>query len=197
MISRHGYLLTGTPGVYARTVPASAYAVASEIRTLLPAVPVKKLHKLLYFCQGMHLAWFGRSLFADTISAWDMGPVVGTLWKSEKDGQLPLVAGPLDEAQRNTIAYVVSRYGGLTGRDLEVLTHAQSPWRKADDSREPGGSHRIETAWLREWFTAELKIDEELVAPLVRRELLSGAVQRRGAPAARDDLEELRARLGQ
>ena len=152
---------------------------------------------MLYFCQGMHLAWFGRPLFADSISAWDMGPVVGTLWKSEREGQLPLLAENLDEAQRNTIAYVVSRYGGLTGRDLEVLTHAQSPWRRADDGREPGGSQRIETAWLLEWFAAELTSDDELVEPLLRQELLSGAVERRGAPAATDELEDLRARLTQ
>jgi uncharacterized phage-associated protein len=40
---------------------------------------VKKLHKLLYYCQGHHLATFGLPLFDESISAWDMGPVVGTL----------------------------------------------------------------------------------------------------------------------
>jgi uncharacterized phage-associated protein len=56
--------------------------VAAALREWLPDLGAVKLHKLLYYCQGHHLARFGEPLFADTISAWDMGPVVGTLWRS-------------------------------------------------------------------------------------------------------------------
>jgi uncharacterized phage-associated protein len=48
----------------------SARDVAAAIRERLPRVPTKKLHKLLYYCQGHHLAHFGKPLFSDTISAW-------------------------------------------------------------------------------------------------------------------------------
>ncbi|WP_425453428.1 Panacea domain-containing protein [Thermomonospora umbrina] len=48
-----------------------------------------KLHKLLYFCQGHHVADLGEPLFGESISAWDHGPVVGTLWHQEKHGDTP------------------------------------------------------------------------------------------------------------
>jgi uncharacterized phage-associated protein len=67
----------------------AARAVASVLRERLPGVGTKKLHKLLYYCQGHHLATFGKPLFGESISAWDMGPVVGSLWKQEKEGRFP------------------------------------------------------------------------------------------------------------
>lgn len=198
MADRHGSTRVGARRGYSQSVPASAYAVASEIRRQLPTVPTKKLHKLLYFSQGLHLAWFGQALFTESISAWDMGPVVGKFWKSEKDGQLPLITDELDEGQRNTIAYVISRYGGLTGRDLETLTHSQEPWQRADRGRAAGASRKIEEAWLLEWFSGELEGDDEsprALDPQRRRELLEAAVERRTAEVGQDDLDELRARL--
>lgn len=35
-----------------------------------------RLHKLLYYAQGWHLAVFGEPLFAGRIEAWKHGPVV-------------------------------------------------------------------------------------------------------------------------
>ncbi len=58
---------------------ASAHDIASALRERLPGIGKKKLHKLLYYCQGHHLATFGRPLFSEQIYAWDMGPVVAAL----------------------------------------------------------------------------------------------------------------------
>jgi uncharacterized phage-associated protein len=76
----------------------SAHDVAAALRERLPGLGVKKLHKLLYYCQGHHLAVFEEPLFRETISAWDMGPVVGTLWKQERLGQTPAAQAALGEA---------------------------------------------------------------------------------------------------
>ncbi|HEY6595845.1 MAG TPA: type II toxin-antitoxin system antitoxin SocA domain-containing protein [Asanoa sp.] len=57
----------------------SAHDVAAVLRARQPALGTKKLHKLLYYCQGHHLAAFGSPLFAESIGAWDMGPVVESL----------------------------------------------------------------------------------------------------------------------
>jgi hypothetical protein len=35
----------------------SAHDVAAALRARLPDLPTKKLHKLLYYCQGHHLAF--------------------------------------------------------------------------------------------------------------------------------------------
>src|SRR5437773_7443863 len=108
----------------------SAHDVAAALRERLPGLPTKKLHKLLYYCQGHHLAAFGEPLFFEAICAYDMGPVVVTVWKDEQHGDVPPDRARLSEAQLNTVGYVVSRYGALTGRELEILTHGETPWQR-------------------------------------------------------------------
>jgi uncharacterized phage-associated protein len=183
-------------------MPVSAHDVAAALRERLPGLGAKKLHKLLYYCQGHHLAAFGEPLFDEPISAWDMGPVVGTLWKAEKDDDAPPPARTaLGEAVLNTIGYVVSRYGGLTGRDLEHLTHNEDPWLTANRYRRPGGGVRIENAWIEEYFRANTDPaageDEEPLDSDVLTKWLREAASRPPYPGRPDSLEELRARRGQ
>jgi uncharacterized phage-associated protein len=161
--------------------------VAAALRDRLPQVPQKKLHKLLYYCQGHHLAAFGTPLFAESISAWDMGPVVGSLWKTEHENGPAGERAELDEAALNTVGYVLSRYGKLTGRDLELLTHAEDPWNRADATRAPKGSVRIEREWLVQYFGAENVDDEDelVLDPGTVSRWLGGATKRR-----RDQLDE-------
>jgi uncharacterized phage-associated protein len=153
--------MTAGSGVYAVNMSASAHDVAAALRDRLPGLPTKKLHKLLYYCQGHHFAAKGEPLFRETISAWDMGPVVGTLWREEKEGGERPPVTQLSESQLNTVGYVVSRYGGLTGGDLETLTHSESPWQRANQRRLPGASSRIEPSWMREHFHAVAAPDED------------------------------------
>src|SRR6267142_391213 len=135
---------------------ASAHDIAAALRERLPGLPTVKLHKLLYYCQGHHLAAFGEPLFTEPVSAFDMGPMVAELWRYEKQNSRPAPAQHIDdEAVLNTIGYVMSRYGGMTGRDLINLSHAEDPWRRADSRRAPGGSTRIEAEWIREYFAGE------------------------------------------
>lgn len=179
------------------TVPA--VAVAAALRERLPGLPTKKLHKLLYYCQGHHLAVLGCPLFAETISAWDMGPVVGELWYQEKQDGASRNHGQLGEAELNTIGYVVSRYGALTGADLENLTHNEEPWQRANATRRPGESVRIEREWLAGYFTTRGAADSDhedatLDSEVVTR-WLAGALSRRDEPLHRDRPEDLRGRL--
>ncbi|MGA4989846.1 Panacea domain-containing protein [Nonomuraea bangladeshensis] len=160
-----------------------------------------KLHKLLYFAQGHHLATFGRPLFNDTIAAWDMGPVVPSLWKEEKDGDPwagEAVPPPLGEAELNTVGYVLSRYGNLSGKDLEDLSHSQTPWRDANERRMPGSSVRIEQDAIRDFFAAAddagdddgIRLDSDDL-----RAWMAGAEERRSIQRKPDDPEKLRALL--
>jgi uncharacterized phage-associated protein len=174
--------------------------VAALLRARLPGVGVKKLHKLLYYCQGHHLAAFGTPLFEDSVMAWDMGPVVGRLWYEERDGATAAGEVPaLTEAELNTVGYVVSRYGGLSGRDLEVLTHGETPWQQANATRPAGTSVRIEREWLTEFFraaAAESGDDDPVpLDPRAVEDWLAGARERLAEPTRRDSLGELRARL--
>jgi hypothetical protein len=51
-------------------MPVSAHDVAAELRARQPGMPVKKLHKLLYYCQGHHLAVHGEPLFRERFDEW-------------------------------------------------------------------------------------------------------------------------------
>ncbi|WP_239310782.1 MULTISPECIES: Panacea domain-containing protein [unclassified Frankia] len=183
-------------------MPIPARDVAAILRARLPGLGAKKLHKLLYYCQGHHLAAFDEPLFSEAISAWDMGPVVAELWRDEKYGTAR-PPGRVDaggEAELNTIGYVLSRYGALTGHDLEILSHGELPWYTANQGRRPGDSAPITVQSMREYFatagapaTAE---DEPVLDSAAVAGWLAGAAERRG-PGRPDDLNELHARLGQ
>lgn len=173
-----------------------AFEVAAEIRRRLPGIGIKKLHKLLYYCQGHHLVVFEAPIFSESVSAWDMGPVVGRLWWTEKAaGESLDETGALDEAVLNTIGYVLSRYGRLTGRDLEHMTHAEDPWRRADQHRDPGGSELIRNEWILAYFRADRE-DED--APWFVHDalesFLDGAQERRSDRASLDSVDGIRAR---
>lgn len=176
----------------------TAYDVAVELHKRLPDLRTTKKHKLLYYCQGHHLATFGAPLFGDGISAFDHGPVVATLWYAERSADPALhETAPvrLNEGELNTIGYVVHRYGALTARDLEHLTHAESPWQRANADRPMGQSRRIEVDWILEYFAeqdAREDDDATLLDAAAVKEFLSGAVERLNRPSQPDDLDELR-----
>lgn len=183
---------------YPARMAVSARAVAAELRERHPGLPAVKLHKLLYYCQGHHLATFGVPLFAESLSAWDMGPVVGSLWYAEKTGAHAGDGQPLDEAALNTVGYVMSRYGALTGTDLRHLTHSETPWRLADAHRAPGSSAPIATAWIEDYFRAVAGTgeDEEIVLDgAAVAEWLKDAERTRDQAGPVDTPDELAARL--
>jgi uncharacterized phage-associated protein len=179
----------------------SAQDVAAELRRRLPGLGTKKLHKLLYYCQGHHLAAFGEPLFGETISAWDMGPVVGALWYRERDDGSPRPATALSEGQLNTVGYVVSRYGALTGTDLEHLTHSERPWQDANRNRRPRTTARILTQSIRDYFSAAESDESDEEMPLPDAEAVAKWLATVGEPpkpdrAVRpDSIDDLRARL--
>lgn len=190
-------LLPASSEPYAEAMPVSARDVAAELRERIPGIGVKKLHKLLYYCQGHHLATFGKPLFSESIAAWDMGPVVSTLWRAEKHGEAPPPGEcRMGEAELNTIGYVVSRYGALSGNELERLTHSETPWQRADSGRISGYSAYIDNEWIREYFASAADDDEGIVldsAEVAR--MLAGAEERRLQPRKPDDLDKLRAMI--
>lgn len=173
----------------------SAHDVAAAIRDRLPGVGTMKLHKLLYYCQGYHLAHTGEPLFREAISAWDNGPVVAPLWRAEggKEEGRPLTA-ELDNSGLGTVGYVISRYGALSGTELGRLTHQEDPWIRADEQRRQRPQNdQISRDSLRDWFTNADQGDEEdrLDMGAVRAWLTQVAAEpapARGEPATREGL---------
>ena len=109
---------------------ASVTAADAEIRWRRPRIRKVRLHKLLYYVQGYHLAWQGEPAFPDDIEAWESGPVVASLWHAEnRRGQGR--AEPLRESVRNILTNVLCRLGDKTGAELFASTHAEDPWLEA------------------------------------------------------------------
>lgn len=97
------------------------------------AMTAMRLHKLLYYCQGWHLAWYGRPLFDDRIEAWKYGPVVPAVYEqSWGHGRDPLPdAGDsqlLTPTDRESIEQVWSHYRQFSACGLRDKTHAELPW---------------------------------------------------------------------
>ena len=90
-----------------------------------------------------------------------MGPVMGQLWRSEKDNGIAIEDAVLDEAVLNTVGYVVSRYGALTGSDLERLTPSEDPWIDADFRRDKGRAIRIRIETMAGFFRGNGADDED------------------------------------
>ena len=184
------------PTPYSLPVPVTAHAIAAELQARRPGLGKLALHKLLYYCQGHHLATFDRPLFDEAISAWDHGPVVGEVWYAQNRGTKPPASPELGEAQLNTIGYVLSRYGGLSGQDLMHLTHSEDPWRLANASRKPGTSNRIEQSWIRQYFLADRDDQDDVVLDTAQVEaLLSDAASRRDIPGRPDDPAKIEERI--
>lgn len=145
--------------VYGRPMTASVHDIAAALRQRLPGLPHANLPKLLYYCQGHHLAFFDKPLFDDPIVATDHGPAVAVI------DTTPGTAQVLDNAALDVITHVVDRYGGLTTRDLQNLTRAETPWRNT------GPNEHISHDLLREYFTGDgrpswgnMRVSREAVA---------------------------------
>lgn len=140
---------------------ASAHDVASEIERRLPGVGSTRLHKLLYYVQGYHLAWEHGPAFSEPIEAWELGPVVAELWHdrknarptSKKRSDRPPAALP--DSVRGITANVVSRLGDKSGAELIEATHAEDPWRLATDGGRNVANQAISHQSLVDFFSVE------------------------------------------
>ena len=107
-----------------------------------------KLQKLLYYCQGFHLAFFeGEALFDERVEAWEHGPVVPVVWRRFREfGRDPIrirAAGRPDfqEAQLNLMWNVYSVYGQYSAWKLRRMTHEEAPWKEAWERGQGIGAH--------------------------------------------------------
>lgn len=142
-------------------MPVSAHDVADELRKRIRECPKVKLQKLLYYCQGFHLALENEPMFTERIEAWEHGPVVASHWRAEEHGTSRSTPVSLTDRMIQPVDYVVQRYGALSGRELEELSHSEAPWR---DLREPDSADKwvlissdeeITVEALKDWFTQD------------------------------------------
>jgi len=115
---------------------ADVHDVAAAVVGRLGEMTAMKLEKLVYYCQGWHLAVHGTPLFDEPIEAWREGPVVPALYRRHK-GRLRVADWPsgrperLDDDARSSIDWVVAKYGNFSAVELSEMTHHELPWRAA------------------------------------------------------------------
>jgi uncharacterized phage-associated protein len=123
----------------------------------LRPLPWRKLHKLLYFCQGWGLAWTGEPLFGERIEAWIEGPVVRDLYRIQKyyaqtaNGSADL----LTHSEKAIVYKVVRFYGRYHTKNLIALSHREPPWRMARHDVPTGAKSKneIRQDTMREYFS--------------------------------------------
>lgn len=96
-----------------------------------------KLQKLVYYAQGFALAILGRPLFADTIEAWQHGPVIPDLYHRFRAFGGGAIGTPdefnpdsltLDE--QGLLDEVYDVYGQFSAWKLRNMTHDEPPWKE-------------------------------------------------------------------
>lgn len=102
-----------------------------------------KLQKLLYYCQGFHLAIKGTALFSDKILHWDHGPVVESLYHEFKtNGANPIEYKSewkfdnITANQKEVIDEVFGVYDQFSAWQLRNMSHNESPWKDTQDCEE-------------------------------------------------------------
>lgn len=111
----------------------SAYLLARSDKPLSPW----QLHKLLYYCQGWHLAWELQPLFPERIDAWANGPVVPALYPFHRGSFDLLKRWPqgrrsaLSKNERESVDQVLSYYGKFNPQELTELVKSEGLWLRA------------------------------------------------------------------
>lgn len=122
-----------------------------------------KLQKLLYYCQGIHLARVDEAIFKDRIEAWTYGPVVPTIYRKYKKYGLETIKEDIKDKikfkdkELETIDMVLVYYGNLSGLELVSRTHSDTPWINAFNKNK---NNEITKEAMKEYFKSNIKFTE-------------------------------------
>ncbi|MFG1837664.1 Panacea domain-containing protein [Micromonospora sp. NPDC049175] len=160
---------------------ATAHDVAAAVLSKLGSVTAMKLEKLVYYCQGWHLAREGALLFPEPIEAWREGPVVPPLYRHHRR-QLIVSEWPHGEAarltpdQHRTVQWVTDEYGKFSASELSLMTHNELPWRAARGAlpESASSSARISTDLMRTYYARQIANTETAVGLATANAALEG-----------------------
>ena len=100
-----------------------------------------KMQKLLYYAQAWYLVNFGKPLFDDEILAWNLGPVVRSVYDEYKEFRhTPIIyedeSGEILKKFQNKedvkfLKEFYEKFICFSAHDLVNMTHNEEPWKKA------------------------------------------------------------------
>lgn len=142
-----------------------AVDVASYILQEKGRLTGHRLHTLLCYSQAWCLVTQDRALFDEKILAWQHGPVVYEVF-CEHAGKKRVVSrdvgGDADNLSPEDCAVVdavLDAYGMLTGEELEVLSHSESPWASTFDHRSSASSPEVSTDSMVDYYARIMASD--------------------------------------
>lgn len=123
-----------------------------------------KLQKLLYYAQGLYLAWKGTPLYSERIEAWQHGPIIPNAYHAFKQYQgkpIPIEEARTDEPIqdgeiKDFLNEVYDVFGQYSAWKLRNMTHEEDPYREAEAN---GGT--ISQDSMRRYFQRYLVKDGE------------------------------------
>lgn len=127
-----------------------------------------KIHKLLYYAQGVYLAYTdGEKLFKNDLLAWKHGPVVYDVYNKYRgkyeitEELLPEQIEDFKTIENDTSAgailnVVYNHYGNMSAWDLRNQTHSERPWNEIFYSDK--ADKVIPTEIIEEFFKEEILV---------------------------------------
>ena len=102
-----------------------------------------KLHKLLYYAQGVSLAVNKTPLFEDELLAWEHGPVVRSIYDEYRGTRTidkELTSTQVNDFNKlnkdtdaeNVLEAVYDRYSEYSASQLRNMTHREAPWKETE-----------------------------------------------------------------
>jgi len=135
---------------------ANVFEAANFFIDSVDNMSLTKLHKMLYFAQGVHLARTGMPLFDNDIHAWPYGPVVPTVHNkfSPNKGGVRLLEEYISPSFTNTeesaLVDVAVEYGLCSAATLSDITHQEgTPWTETTKNE------IIPSNLIKEYFSAK------------------------------------------
>ena len=123
-----------------------------------------KLQKLVYYCQGYHLAMFDAPIFPEDLEAWDHGPVHSELYQTYKyHGSAAIsfkgdrsIEALLNDNISSVIDNVLDDHGSKGAWKLRQQTHNEQPWKNHETEGGKGDGEAITYKEMSDYFKKEL-----------------------------------------
>ena len=138
----------------------------SRFQTEADMITHLKLQKLVYYAQGLYLAYFNKPLFTKSVEAGRHGPVVNDLYHIlkpyHKNDLMPLADKinendlQLDDNEKFIIKMTFKRYGGLSANTLRDKTHEEPTWL---NTYELNKNNVIDNELMKSFFVEQIKQD--------------------------------------
>ena len=156
--------------------PVTIVDVAKYILETKVKMTTMKLQKLCFYVHAWYIVENSEPLFPETFEAWANGPVSSVLYSVHRqmysidaDSLLWGDSASLNKEQKAFVDAVLDAYHPLSGAQLSVLSHSETPWIEARQNLPDGvaSNHPIDNKVIRDFYKRLNKSDSADVREIV------------------------------